>query len=382
MSSRPLVTIAINNYNYARFVAEAIDSALAQTYSPVEVIVVDDGSTDESRQVIERYGSRVMSVFKRNGGQGSAYNAGFDASHGQAVCFLDADDTLLPRAMERAIAALQSERTSKVQWPLLFTDAGGNPTGTLSTRSTPPDGDLIDLVTREGPFYDWYLTTGALYPRWLLQRILPVPEAPYPLGSDEYLTTLAPALGLIKNVSEPLATYRNHGGNNYAGRALDDQKLREYMRRFETNCTALQKQLQLRGVNVNIEDWKQRNFNYVWPVRLLQAKADIARIVSEGATYILVNGDEWGGGEPVSGRRALPFLEEDGQYSGPPRDDEQAVRELERLRGAGATFIAFWWTAFWWLEHYNGFSRHLRARYRCVLTSDHLIAFDLAGVLA
>ena len=78
----PLVTIVVNNYNYARFLAEAIDSALAQTYAALEVVVVDDGSTDESREIIAQYGGRVIPVLKDNGGQASAFNAGFAAARG------------------------------------------------------------------------------------------------------------------------------------------------------------------------------------------------------------------------------------------------------------------------------------------------------------
>jgi glycosyltransferase involved in cell wall biosynthesis len=67
MSNRPLVSIVVNNFNYERFLREAIDSALAQTYAPVEVVVVDDGSTDSSRDIIASYGDRLIPVLKANG---------------------------------------------------------------------------------------------------------------------------------------------------------------------------------------------------------------------------------------------------------------------------------------------------------------------------
>src|SRR5258708_23789619 len=71
-SARILVSIVIPNYNYGRYLRIAIDSALGQTYSPVEVIVVDDGSTDDSRGIIESYGERVTPIVKANGGHRSA----------------------------------------------------------------------------------------------------------------------------------------------------------------------------------------------------------------------------------------------------------------------------------------------------------------------
>src|SRR5215207_5228480 len=98
------VSVVVNNYNYERFLREAIDSALEQTYPHTEVVVVDDGSTDGSREVIAGYGEQVIPVLKENGGQASAFNAGFEASGGEVVIFLDADDYLFPHTVERVVA--------------------------------------------------------------------------------------------------------------------------------------------------------------------------------------------------------------------------------------------------------------------------------------
>ena len=85
MSDERLVSIIVNNYNYGRFLGEAIDSALGQTYPRLEVIVVDDGSTDNSRDVISSYAGQLTALLKCNGGQASAFNAGFAASRGEVV---------------------------------------------------------------------------------------------------------------------------------------------------------------------------------------------------------------------------------------------------------------------------------------------------------
>jgi glycosyltransferase involved in cell wall biosynthesis len=101
------VSIVITNYNYGRFVARCIDSALAQCYPNTEVVVVDDASRDNSREIIQSYGKRVVPVLQgRNGGQGAAFNAGFHACQGEVVLFLDADDWLYPHAVARIVAAL------------------------------------------------------------------------------------------------------------------------------------------------------------------------------------------------------------------------------------------------------------------------------------
>src|SRR5712692_1029705 len=102
-------SIIINNCNYGQFLKAAIDSALSQTYLHKEVIVVDDGSTDNSREIIAgSYGSRIVPVLKENGGQASAFNAGFAVSRGEVVFFLDSDDMLLPRSEEHT-SELQSQ---------------------------------------------------------------------------------------------------------------------------------------------------------------------------------------------------------------------------------------------------------------------------------
>src|SRR5881275_3713644 len=97
-----VASVVVNNHNYERFVADAVESALGQTYPETEVVVVDDGSTDGSRDILEQFRGDVELILKPNAGQRSAFNAGFERTSGDFVCFLDADDTLDPTAIERA----------------------------------------------------------------------------------------------------------------------------------------------------------------------------------------------------------------------------------------------------------------------------------------
>src|SRR5262249_42797252 len=151
MTTTVTASIIINNYNYGLFLKDAIDSALQQSYPDVEVIVVDDGSTDDSREVIAGYGDRIIPVLKQNRGQASAFNAGFARSSGEGVFFLDADDMLLDTAVERSLPFFRNSRTVKVHWPLWEIDRRGNKTGDLIPHDALPEGDLRELVLREGP---------------------------------------------------------------------------------------------------------------------------------------------------------------------------------------------------------------------------------------
>ena len=131
------VDIVIDNYNYGAYLAEAIESACRQTHPHVNVIVVDDGSTDDSRQILSEYEDRVSVVLKENGGQASALNAGMALCEGDVVMFLDADDVLRPEAAAHVAAAFAAdESVVKAQFRMDVIDADGKPTGAIKPRRT------------------------------------------------------------------------------------------------------------------------------------------------------------------------------------------------------------------------------------------------------
>lgn len=222
-----LVSIVVNNYNYGRFVAAAVDSALAQRWPRTEVVVVDDGSTDDSRAVLAAYGDRIRLVLKENGGQASAVNAGFAASRGDVVIFLDADDRLDPEAAE-AVARAASPGVAKVQYALRVVDARGEELGYRVPRERMPSGDLRRRVLEVGVFPS-PPTSGNAFPRWVLERLLPVPEADWTIGPDAYLLLLAPLLGEVVSIHRPLGAFRDHGDNHWAMRAVTPERLRSYL---------------------------------------------------------------------------------------------------------------------------------------------------------
>jgi len=214
---RPLVSIVVNNYNYGRYLGRSIESALAQTYPRMEVVAVDDASTDGSREVIRRY-PRVVPVFKaENGGQGSALNAGFLASHGDIVIFLDADDYLEPDAVAQVVAAWRPG-TAKVQYRLAMVDGSGRTIDLFPPRDMRfESGDVVPLLLRRGR-YQTAVMSGNAFAREVLQHIFPIPEAEFRISADGYLVTLAPLFGPVLSIEEPLGVYRMHDQNAWARR--------------------------------------------------------------------------------------------------------------------------------------------------------------------
>ena len=122
--SPSLVSIVIINFNYGRFLESAVRSALNQTYAPLEVVVVDDGSTDNSLCVLKKFEGLITVISKQRGGHVSAFNAGFAACQGEVVVFLDADDVLRPNCIARVMANWR-RGLSKVQYRLDTIDADG-----------------------------------------------------------------------------------------------------------------------------------------------------------------------------------------------------------------------------------------------------------------
>jgi glycosyltransferase involved in cell wall biosynthesis len=105
----PLVSVIIPNYNYAGYIGEALESVLAQTYSNVEVIVVDDESPDNSLEVLTHYGDRIKVIAQKNSGVAAARNTGVAACSGEMVAFLDADDVWLPEKLEKQMKKMAAD---------------------------------------------------------------------------------------------------------------------------------------------------------------------------------------------------------------------------------------------------------------------------------
>jgi glycosyltransferase involved in cell wall biosynthesis len=273
-----LVSVVIPNYNYEEFVGDAIDSALALDWPDVEVIVVDDGSTDRSREVIGRYGDRITAIFQPNSSHAAACNAGFARSRGDVIIFLDSDDFLDP-SLIRELAAVWRPGISKVQFQMKIVDSSGRPTGALFPQ--------FDSVPTPAQIRKWFMTTGAYptppcsgnaYPRSFLEKIFPLDVADR--FSDSCCLAAAPYLGDVVTIDKPLVGYRVHGRNNGAMSSLDVGRFRVEVSRAQRRFRYAQGIA--RSVGLRVPDDAFYKSLAVLPYRLASYRLDPARHPIEG----------------------------------------------------------------------------------------------------
>ncbi|MGY1831691.1 glycosyltransferase [Geodermatophilus sp. SYSU D01180] len=206
------ISVVIANHDYGRFVGQAIESALALDWDDVEVIVVDDGSTDDSREVIARYEDRVTAIYQENATQRVARNRGYEHVTGDVVIHLDSDDVLFP-GIGRALARVWRPGISKVQFSMLRIDEDGASLGTVFPRfpAEPSPGE-IRRWAEQTTAYPTPPGSGNAYARAYLDRLFPLDDSCGP-ATDSALLAAAPFLGDVVTVAEPLVGYRVHGEN-------------------------------------------------------------------------------------------------------------------------------------------------------------------------
>ncbi len=221
MTAQPFASILINNYNYGCFLKDAIDSALGQTYRSFEVIVVDDGSADNSREIILGYGSRIVPVLKQNEGQASAFNQGFLASKGNIICLLDSDDTFLPNKLELVVSALHAGGNS-VGWcfhPLQLVDSTlSYLEGNAKALDIPEPLLQVDVrhKIRMGKLGEPFVipaTSGMCFTRACLKQIIPMPISKSVSLNDSYIKFAAMSICKGVVISDCLALQRIHEKN-------------------------------------------------------------------------------------------------------------------------------------------------------------------------
>lgn len=233
----PSISILINNFNYGRYLPEALSSALTQVYPDFEVVVVDDRSTDESPDLLAGYGDAIRYVpLERNGGQAHAVNNGFKACRGELIAMLDADDAFLPGKLE-ALASVAAAHPDAMMICDRVQQIRMN--GVPWARPIPHrlvSGDIRAEAARRGGIWECPPMSGLTFRRSFLERVLPEPPLPHRVSFDHYLANLAALTAPIAVLEQPHTLRRLHGRNKYKHPARMERRLwtlQDDMRRIE-----------------------------------------------------------------------------------------------------------------------------------------------------
>ncbi len=268
-----LLSVVIPNYNYGAFVGSAIASALALDWPQVEVIVVDDGSTDDSRAVIAHYADRIVTIHQENAGQAAACAAGFARARGEVVIFLDSDDLLHP-SLARETAEVWRPGVSKVQFQMKSIDEFGADIGTVFPQypRCPSAEDILCWVLRTGA-YPTPPGSGNAYSRELLAQVFPLDGLS--TIADSYFIAAAPFLGDVVTVLKPLVSYRVHGRNDGAFSRLDVQRFTRDVARSMQRFAYAQRVAARAGFN--LPDAARERSLATLPYRVASFRLDRAR---------------------------------------------------------------------------------------------------------
>jgi len=167
----PSISVVVTCHDYGHFLDSCLASLDAQTRQPDQIIVVDDGSSDNSLQVARARGENLVLVEQENRGQASAFNAGFRRATGDVILFLDADDTLVPDALE-ILGSAWHESLAAISYRLNLIDAAGRVTGSYPVQ--PVEGDMRPDLIGRGHFL-FMPTSGNAFNRHLLAPAFPLP---------------------------------------------------------------------------------------------------------------------------------------------------------------------------------------------------------------
>ena len=256
-----LVSIIITNYNYERYLADSIASALAVDWPHIEVIVVDDGSTDRSRDIVDSFVPMgIKGLYTQRQGQARAAARGFAESRGEWIVFLDADDLLEPPIIREAVNVMRPG-WSMIQFRMNIIDGRGKPAGRFFPAYRPDTTpEKIRSWAAAAASYPAAPTSGNVLARSFLERIFPLADG-MDSAIDTYFVSTAPFLGDVLTVDKPLVKYRIHGNNSSAQSTLDVTKIARDLRRHIASSRYSASIASANGIEIAPDRWRYAFYN-------------------------------------------------------------------------------------------------------------------------
>ncbi len=283
---RPSVSVLIDTYNHERFIEKALVSVLEQDYPAAdrEIIVVDDGSTDGTPGIIQKFAPQVRYVRKQNGGQASAFNSGISECQGEIVAFLDGDDWWAPKKLALVLESFASEQSVGLVGHGI-TEVLEDQTECAQTLRETARFRLDSVAAaRQFRLRKSFLGTSRMaYRASVLKKIGKIPEA-LTIQADEYLFTVAGLFCEVAIRQEPLTYYRLHDANAFQIANGSATALRRKYTVLSALARALRERFQSEGISKDITDTI---------VSSVSVEADLIRLaVESGAPWETVRA-EW-----------------------------------------------------------------------------------------
>jgi glycosyltransferase involved in cell wall biosynthesis len=396
----PGVSIAIPTYNRSELLAMSLQSALDQSYADLEVLVLDNASTDDTPAVVDRLSdSRVRYVRNsENIGLFRNWNRAIGLNRSPYLVILQDDDVLLPEIVKQSVDALSASPGAGFS----FAKASG-----IGMNNEPcplpgefPEGGVIsglELLHRFVAGSNWIIRPSTVMMRAsALEKVGPFDSVHSRLSIDLNLYLRMAAHFDVAFVPKVLARNRVHGGQQtqqsfrspggtgpLATLAERTDAIAHLLRSTRAEDPGYRLWLADRLMHLNLRRSEMTSkyapdLNLSWEEKMQILKEEIAALVPDGARFVLIDNDEFGD-DLVSGRQAVPLVQREGRSWGPPPDDATAVQELEKLHRAGVNYVLIAWPAFWWLDYYGGLREHLQSGYTCVISNSRLVGYVLEG---
>jgi glycosyltransferase involved in cell wall biosynthesis len=254
------VTVLVDTYNYGQYIEEAIGSVLAQDFpaEEMEILVVDDGSGDDTAERVRQYGERVQYFHKPNGGQASALNFGIARARGEIVAFLDGDDFWLPGKLQRVAAEFEKHPEAGMVYHNFFYKRDASPPDQLPESGLAGLSGFLPDSRKSLLGYDIPLCATLAFRRSALQRLLPIPES-LVVQADAHLSACVIFIAPVVYIDQALTAYRVHAENlwNWAGNSPAGARIFEGdaadRARLERRVAAT------RAIGEGVREWLEKN---------------------------------------------------------------------------------------------------------------------------
>lgn len=423
------LSIGLPVYNGENYLDAALQSILSQTFGEFELIISDNRSTDSTEAICRSWAARDQRIRyfrnEKNIGAAPNFNRVFELSDAQYFKWIAHDDLHEPGFLEACMQVLDRDPSTVLVYSRAMTidwegkrlrewgcapELGSSCAMVRFRASLRPPVDPLPL-----PIF------GVV--RADILRKTPL-QAGY-AGCDRALLAELSLYGRFHEVAEPLFLQREHkhragpmlARNPHQAKAFwmgvrsprpdwpSWQNLsghlsavwraplgcrdrfgcyREVLRWVRRERRGLFDDFMrstecIPGLGPVLQRLYRKHRERAWQNDVRCLTRDIESLLPEDATFILVDEGNFTGMD-FSRRRPIPFLQREGRYWGPPANDDDAIRALEKMRQQGAGFMVVGWPAFWWLGYYTEWSQYIRSRFICVEENDRIIAFDLRTI--